>query len=235
MIFSITGCSNKNETTPPYEKIIINDNDNEGTKAVKSAINQLIDFWNEDMGVIQMNNNPSNSISTMIIRENGNEIMYSSDLSYLALQKNNGENYILHINNTFEKIDEKLPRLITDIYNRYIILNSWLLEDPDNYTWNKNINEDNTISYYFSTELTDYYIEKYKSHFVGHELLSAYDKCFELTITVNLDGELQQIDWFASNKDETIVYEIATRFTKDIDAVYAMMGDGIKDIWKTMP
>lgn len=235
MMFSVVGCSNKNETVPPYEHVLINENDNDGTKVAKSAINQLIDFWNEDMGIIHLDNNPNNSVRTAFVRENGNEIMYSSDISYLAMQKNNGENYILHINNTFEKIDEKLPRLITDTYNRYITLISWLLEDPDKYTWNKNVNEDNTITYYFVTEFTDYYVDKYKQYFSGHEMLSPYDKCFETAITVNIDGELVQIDWFASNEDESMIYEMATQFTKDLESVYLTMGEGIKDIWKVIP
>ena len=235
MIVSMVGCSNKNESTPPFEHETIYTNDNEGMKVAKSAKNQLIDFWNKDIGITYIENNPNNSITTYILREKGNEIMYSSDLSYLAIQKKNGENYILHINNTFEKINEKLPRLITDTYKRNIILISWMLEDTDKYTWIKNVNNDNTISYFFTTEDISYYVEKYKQYFNGHEFLSVYDKCFETTITVDLDGNLVQIDWVTTNKEETIVFETATRFTNDIEAVYALMGDGIENIWNDSP
>lgn len=236
IIFSCVGCSNTNQPVEevPEAKQEIVETDDVFIKELKNTHNQIVEFWNSDMGIVEYSETPDGESDSYIVRDKNRELLCDSSLDYLCVY-DNGKNYIYTDDNVFLEVDSSLPRHTESIYNRYVTLMNWIIEEPDKYEFKKVVNDDATVTYSYITTDYEYYIDKYNKTFSSLEILSVFDKAFELAITVDAEGNLTQIDWFATNSEENIQINIATMFTKDLASVYKKMGNNVQKIWEYIP
>ena len=80
-------------------------------------------------------------------------------MDYLCVY-DNGKNYIYTDDNVFLEVDSSLPRHTESIYNRYVTLMNWIIEEPDKYEFKKVVNDDATVTYSYITTDYEYYIDK---------------------------------------------------------------------------